>query len=194
MRERQQSSTAHPIPFLMIDSADHVAGKTGLSPTVTLSKDGGTFAAAAGAVTELTNGWYVLAGNATDRGTLGTLAIHASATGADPFDGMVTIVPWDPFDANMGLARLDAAVTTRATPAQVRTQVADVLTVDTIAELAQGVPPVSPTVVQALALMYMSLRNQITEDGSFLAFHNDAGTVIVKATTADNGSVFARGK
>ena len=47
----KQSSTARPLLFLMIDSGDHISPKTGLSPTVTLSKNGAAFAAAAGAVT-----------------------------------------------------------------------------------------------------------------------------------------------
>ena len=96
MEQREQNGTDYPIVFLMVDSTDHITGKTGLTPTVTLSKNGGAFGAAAGAVTELANGWYSLAGNATDRNTLGSLAIHASATGADPSDILVFIVGYDP--------------------------------------------------------------------------------------------------
>ena len=83
----------------MVDSTDHVSPKTGLTPTVTLSKDGGAFAAAAGAVTEISNGRYALAGNAADRNTLGTLSLHATATGADPVDMDFMIVAFDPFSA-----------------------------------------------------------------------------------------------
>lgn len=104
MKLRKQSSTSYPITFLMVDSADHLAGKTGLSPTVTISKNGGAFGAPAGAVSEIGSGWYALAGNATDRGTLGDLLVHATATGADPVDDRYLIVPWDPFDAaDLGL-------------------------------------------------------------------------------------------
>lgn len=98
MMRRKQSTTSYPIPFLMVDSADHVTGKTGLSPTVTISKNGAGFGAAAGAVAEVANGWYTLAGNATDRDTLGTLLIHASASGADATDAACEIVAYDPFD------------------------------------------------------------------------------------------------
>ena len=38
---------------MMVDSTDHVTGETGLTPTVTLSKNGGGYAAAAGAVSEI---------------------------------------------------------------------------------------------------------------------------------------------
>lgn len=86
MRRRAQNSTSHPILFFMADTSDHITGLTGLTPTVTLSKNGGSFAAAEGAVSEVGNGWYALAGNATDRNTEGALIIHATAAGADPFD------------------------------------------------------------------------------------------------------------
>lgn len=97
IQARKISTTTYPIVFFMADSADHVTGKTGLTPTVTISKNGGAFGAASGAVAEIANGFYSLAGNATDRNTLGTLAIHASASGADPADIVVQIVNYDPF-------------------------------------------------------------------------------------------------
>jgi hypothetical protein len=110
---RKQGSTTYPYKFFMASSTDHITGVTGLSPTVTVQKSG-IFGAASGAVTELGNGWYQLAGHATDRDTLGELVIHAEGTGADPYDGKLLIVPFDPFDADgLGLARLDAAVSTR---------------------------------------------------------------------------------
>lgn len=94
---RKQSSTTYPINFLMVDSTDHVTGKTGLTPTVTLSKNGAAFGAALGAVSEIGSGWYSLAGNATDRNTLGELLVHAAAAGADPLDVQYSIVGYDPF-------------------------------------------------------------------------------------------------
>jgi len=97
IQARKQNTTTYPAVFLMVDSNDHVTGKTGLTPSVTLSKNGAGFVAASGTVSELTNGWYVLAGNAADRNTLGSLAIHASATGTDPCDLLMLIVNYDPF-------------------------------------------------------------------------------------------------
>jgi hypothetical protein len=127
----KQSQTARPLLFLMIDSADHVSPKTGLTPTVTLSKNGGSFAAPSGAVTEIANGWYKVAGNATDANTLGPLVLHATATGADPTDERFEVVKFDPEDdAGLGLSRLDAAVTTRATPAQILATPANLLATD----------------------------------------------------------------
>ena len=95
--ERKQSDTTYSLFFYMVDSADHIAGKTGLSPTVTLSKNGAAFASPAGAVSEIGSGWYKVAGNATDSNTLGDLLLHATATGADPADAKYKIVNYDPF-------------------------------------------------------------------------------------------------
>lgn len=81
-----------PIPFLMIDSTDHITGKVGLSPTVTISKNGSAFAVAGGAVTAIGNGWYKLTPTAVDTGTAGSLLLHASATGADPCDILHEVV------------------------------------------------------------------------------------------------------
>lgn len=93
--------------FLMVLASDHVSPATGLSPTVTLSKSGGSFASPAGAVTEVANGWYKVAGNATDTGTLGPLVLHATGTGADPTDIEFTVVAFDPQIAtNLGLSAL----------------------------------------------------------------------------------------
>lgn len=97
MRQRQQSTTTYPIPFFLAQATDHLTGLTGQTPSVTISKNGGAFGPAAGAVSEVGNGWYVLAGNATDRATLGALLIHAEAAGADDYDMDYYIVRYDPF-------------------------------------------------------------------------------------------------
>ncbi len=92
-----KSSSSYPCMFLMIDSGDHVTGKTGLSPTVTISKSGGSFASPSGSVTEISSGWYKVAGNATDSNTDGPLLLHATGSGADPTDTICgTVVEFDP--------------------------------------------------------------------------------------------------
>lgn len=102
--EVQQSSTAYPLCFLLILSSDHITGATGLSPTVTISKNGGAFAGPSGAVTEIANGWYKVAGNATDTGTLGPILLHATGTGTDPVDMMFAVVAVNPQSAAYGLS------------------------------------------------------------------------------------------
>lgn len=104
----KQSSTAQPLLFLLVSSTDHITGVTGLTPTVRISKNGGTGAAPSGAVSEVdaTNmpGWYKVAGNATDTATLGPLILHATGTGADPVDERYEVVAFDPQLASMGLS------------------------------------------------------------------------------------------
>jgi hypothetical protein len=110
----QQSDTAHSIDILMVQSADHVTPLTGATVTVTLSKNGGAFGAAAGTVAEIANGIYKLTPTSVDTGTLGELAIHATATSGDPADLLRQVVAFNPYDATaLGLSRLDAAVTSR---------------------------------------------------------------------------------
>jgi hypothetical protein len=114
--EVQQSTSTYPLAFLMVLATDHITGATGLSPTVAVSKNGGSFAAPSGAVTEIGSGWYKVAGNATDSGTLGPLLLHASAAVADPSDSMFVVVAYNPQDAvRLGLTALpNTACTTNA--------------------------------------------------------------------------------
>jgi hypothetical protein len=114
MRQRQQNSTVYPVTFFLVQSGDHITGLAGAMPIVTISKNGAAFASASGTIAEIGSGWYAWAANTSDRSALGELAVHVEATGADPVDFNLEIVPWDPFDANLGLNRLDAAVTSRA--------------------------------------------------------------------------------
>jgi len=85
-------STAVNITVLMIDSSDHVTGKTGLSAGLTIyaTKAAGTPATITPTVTELdsTNvkGVYKLALTTGHTDTLGELLLHITATGADPTD------------------------------------------------------------------------------------------------------------
>jgi hypothetical protein len=71
---------------------------------VTLSKNGAAFAAPAGAVSEIGNGWYKVAANATDTNTLGPLALHASVATADNCDRIAgNVVAFDPQSATLGI-------------------------------------------------------------------------------------------
>ena len=84
-----KGSSGTALVFLMVQSSDHITGLTGATVTVTLSKNGGAFASPSGAVSEIANGWYKVAGNATDSNTAGPLALHATATSGDPTDVVV---------------------------------------------------------------------------------------------------------
>jgi hypothetical protein len=70
----------------MVDSTDHVSGKTGLTLTITASKNGAAFASITPTVTELTYGLYSLALTSSHTDTLGDLTVHCTGTAADPSD------------------------------------------------------------------------------------------------------------
>lgn len=95
----------------MIDATSHITGKTGVTPTAYISKNGAGFAAVAGSITELSYGWYKLTPTTVDTNTLGPLALHVTGTGCDPVDALYQIVAFDPEDAtSLGLSRIDSAI------------------------------------------------------------------------------------
>lgn len=63
-----------------------------------------------------------------------------------------------------------------------------------IAELTQGTPPITPTLIQAIMALYMALRNGDTVTSSKRTIKNDAGTVIYAASLADDGTTLTVGK
>lgn len=79
-------STARNLTILMTDVGDHSTGKTGLTLTVLISKNGGAFAAATPVITELAYGWYSIALTSSHTDTLGDMALHITAPQADPID------------------------------------------------------------------------------------------------------------
>ena len=61
-----------------------------------------------------------------------------------------------------------------------------------IQELAQAAPAAEPSLLNAVMLLYMALRNQVIVNTSgtpdFMQIHNDAGTIIAKKQLTDDGS------
>ena len=55
---------------------------------------------------------------------------------------------------------IDAAATAADFLAEINAEVVDVMTVDTIAEMAQQQPPTTPTFEEAVMYLYMALRNK----------------------------------
>ena len=77
--------------------------------------------------------------------------------------------------------------------ADVNTQVVDVLKTDTIAEMAQGAPPASPTFEQAINYLYRKLRNKTETTATEDALYDDAGTTkLIKSVLSDNGTTFTK--
>jgi hypothetical protein len=83
-------ATAYTLTAFMTDT-DHVTGKTGLTLTITASKAGAAFASITPTVTELANGWYTLSLTASHTDTLGDLALHITASGADATDLLLQV-------------------------------------------------------------------------------------------------------
>jgi hypothetical protein len=86
----------------------------------------------------------------------------------------------------------DATISTRATPAQVNTEVCDVLKTDTVLEQVAGAPTSTPTLEQAVGYLFMAWRNKATSTSSSLQYHNDAGSALCKSALSDDGTTFTR--
>jgi hypothetical protein len=63
---------------------------------------------------------------------------------------------------------------------------------DVIAELADAAPAATPSLADALMLMYMQLRNELTSTATLMTIKNDAGAGICKATLSDNATTFTK--
>lgn len=91
--------------------------------------------------------------------------------------------------------RIDAAVTTRATPAQVNTEVLDVLTVDTFAQPGQEAPAATTTLALMLRYLYKTWRNKKDNDGAETKLYADNGTTVDhKQTTSSAGGTVTKGE
>lgn len=77
MQELKQSTTVTVNVGPFVDKDDGVVEETGLSPTVQISKNGGTFANrnSATSITHDADGWYKVELDATDTNTLGRLVL-----------------------------------------------------------------------------------------------------------------------
>lgn len=71
--------------------------------------------------------------------------------------------------------------------------IAQVLSNAAMTELT-GIPVETPTVFQALMLLFMSLRNQHTATGVQESIYNNAGSPITTATLSDNGTQYTKSK
>lgn len=92
-------------------------------------------------------------------------------------------------------SNLDTTVSSRATPAQVNTEVLDVLNTDTFAEPGQGAPAATTTLVAKINYIYKFLRNKILTSATEIKVYDDAGTTVdQKSTIADDGTNFTRGE
>ncbi len=91
-------------------------------------------------------------------------------------------------------AQLDAAVSTRATPAQVNTEVVDVLVTDTHGELS-GVPGITCSVRDMVRWMFTLSRNKVMQTDTQTTLRNDADSAdLAQAPVSDDGTTAVRGE
>lgn len=134
---------------------------------------------------EIGVGNYLFTGTAIPDGHRGGVVFQISPAGA--IKAFAAVNPEE-------LENVDAKLTTRATPAQVNTEVVDVLKVDTIPEQSQGIPPATPTFEQAQAWFWHTWRNSLTASSSQAKVRNTAGTVLAKAGLSDAAGEFKKDK
>lgn len=120
MRKLKQS-TRHNVMVLLVSSTDHVSAVTGATLTITASKDGAAFASISPVVTERGNGWYSLALTTSHTDTLGDLALHVSAAGADPLD-MVLLVEAGAMDADVSSRLASGSYSAPPSAASIRSE------------------------------------------------------------------------
>lgn len=63
----------------------------------------------------------------------------------------------------------------------------------TFSENSQGLPPITPTLVEAIMYLYMNWRNASTTTATVRSTKNNAGTTICDATMSDNSTTFDQG-
>lgn len=93
-------------------------------------------------------------------------------------------------------AEMDTAHALLATPAQVNTEVDDVLRVDTQTLPGQVAPPLTPSIVGMLTHLYKPWRNPSEQDSSQQRLFDDAGTTVDQKRTVNEttGGVVELGK
>lgn len=91
-------------------------------------------------------------------------------------------------------AEMDTAHALLATPAQVNTEVLDVLVTDTFAE-PSSVPSATSSIKDKLNWLFSLARNKGTQTASTKTLRNDADSADIAASTvSDDGTTFTRGE
>lgn len=104
MKYLRQSTAATISMGPFSDATDGVTRETGLTVTVKLSKNGGALGArsSATAITHDADGYYPVAVDATDTGTIGRLRVDATAAGALPVWEDFTVLDEAVYDVIFG--------------------------------------------------------------------------------------------
>jgi len=96
-------------------------------------------------------------------------------------------------DFKADVTNLDATVSSRATPADVASELDTRVSTDTLNELGTA-PPKNPSIEQAIMWLYMMTRNVLKSTSTQMKVHNDAGTVVATQNLSDDGTTFTKNK
>lgn len=138
-----------------------------------------------------------------DTGTDGVVVAAASKTGYALSSAGIQAI-WDALTSALTTAgsigkllvdNINATISSRATPAQVNTEVVDALATDTYAEPGQGAPAATTTLAAKIGYLYKSWRNKKEQTSTTFSLYDDAGsTVDQKSTVSDDATTATRGE
>jgi hypothetical protein len=179
----QNPTTAVSLSGTNIDVDQVVASVSGAVGSVT-----GAVASVTGAVGSVTGN---VGGNVTGSvGSVATGGITALSIATDAVNEIRDSILSDatPFPGG----NINATISSRATPAQVNTEVLDVLTVDNFAELG-AIPAANASIKDCLKWLFALARNKITQTAIVQTLRNDADVgTIASANVSDDGTTFTR--
>lgn len=108
------------------------------------------------------------------------------------YAGTGNVIPTVTTVTGLTASNLDATISSRATPAQVNTEVLDVLNVDTFAE-PSAAPAATTTLVAKIAWLFVLARNKLLQSSTSQRLRNDADSAnIATAAVADDGTDASR--
>ena len=191
------TGTTLPATLVTIDGiVDNILVDTGttIPGTITTAQNDLNVITGSDGVT-LATAQALYAPNKTVPDAAGTaLGLHSTTDGlVNTIDTVVDAIYAIANSGVHGNSALKTLIDALPATSDVNAQVADVLKTDTVAEMAQGSPPASPTMEQILNYMYRALRNKVQTTATETAVYNDAGAAkLIKATVSDDATTFTK--
>ena len=132
----------------------------------------------------------VLDADVVDNSALAMLVSKAATAGWDDYEHTTDSLQAQRDNVGtLGAALTDLGGMSTGMKAEVNVEAKDVLNVDTITLLGQTAPPLAPTPLQAIGLLYKALRNRNkTDSTSWKLYADNETTVDQKRTTSDDGT------
>jgi len=121
-----------------------------------------------------------------------TVGVDAAAILDDTGTAGVVVAAGSKTGYAIGAGGIDASsfAANAITDASVADDVVTAIWAKAIAELSQATPSATPSVLNALTLLHMIARNQVTVTSTSKQFTNDAGTVVFKKALTDDGTTY----